>query len=416
MKKNQIYPKIKAVALALIILACLAIGFQFLPEPVKVTTPSKTIEREKVAVKEQAFDTGFDEIKERQKKSIRLDFRDAELIIQNFDDIAITRGSREPFEEWDYSKQEKDRVSSIVEEEEAPIVNRDQVITIIKPDPINEPKEDIIDQIVRPKIAIVIDDLGMNFSRLRQLSAIKAPLNFAFLPYAENLDEQVVYASEQGHHLLVHMPMKPKSDLVNPGPIVLRPDMSEAEIEKALNWGLSSFNGFKGINNHMGSAFTANEQGMRVVMRVLKERGYYFLDSKTTPNSQGEIMAIEAGLPYRERDVFLDHVNDLEQIKKRLIQTERIARQRGIAIAIGHPYEATIEALEQWLPTLDEKGFELVTVESVLRYPKKTAQMKADTAEEPMPKSVSGKAAARVIVIQNQEQQEKADPAKPDIN
>lgn len=222
----------------------------------------------------------------------------------------------------------------------------------------------------RPKIAIVIDDLGMNYGRLKKLSSIRSPLTFAFLPYAKNLKDQTSYARLKGHELIVHMPMLPKSDTINPGPIVLTPDMTADQIRQTLGKGLKSFDGYVGINNHMGSSFTENYPAMRVVASELKKKGLYFLDSKTTSISAGARAAAYYDLPYIGRDIFLDHYDTLAFINKQLRATERAARKNGHAIAIGHPYLNTIEALEKWLPTIEAKGFDLVSVSDLIKQKK----------------------------------------------
>lgn len=221
----------------------------------------------------------------------------------------------------------------------------------------------------KPKIAIVIDDMGMNFTRLRALADLKGPMSLAFLPYAENLAEQTQYAHNKGHELLVHMPMQPKSKTVDTGPIVLKPGMGKTELLAMLDKGLSQFDGFAGINNHMGSAFTEDVTGMRTILQELKKRGLFFLDSKTTAKSVGEGLAREIGVKYVGRDVFLDHVNTLEFINKQLAQAERVALKNGSAVAIGHPYPFTIEALEKWIPEAKAKGFELVTISTLVQNP-----------------------------------------------
>lgn len=270
-------------------------------------------------------------------------------------------------------------VSDVKDDEVLPIISetshKKQVISIHKEDGITQngqavPIDDApvlsTDGKSKPKIAIVIDDMGMNFDRLKQLSAIKAPINFAFLPYAENLAEQTRFSLQEGHELIVHVPMMPKSKSESLGPIVLKKEMSEEELKKSLDVGLSSFSGYRGINNHMGSDFTEDEAGMRIVLNELKNRDLFFLDSKTTNDSVGAKIAHEINLPVLERDVFLDHEATEEFVTKQIALTERVAKRRGMAIAIGHPTKATISVLQRWLPTLEEKGFELVTLTSLL--------------------------------------------------
>jgi polysaccharide deacetylase 2 family uncharacterized protein YibQ len=103
------------------------------------------------------------------------------------------------------------------------------------------------------------------------------------------------------------------------------------------------------------------------VVEEVRARGLVFVDSRTTPNSQGVPAAEEVGLPSAMRDVFLD--NDLapEAITKQFEELERIARRRGYAVAIGHPHDATLAALAGWLPRVAERGIQVVPVSAIVR-------------------------------------------------
>jgi len=218
----------------------------------------------------------------------------------------------------------------------------------------------------RPMVAIVIDDMGVDRKRSRRAIALPPPLTLAFLTYAEDLDRQTAAASASGHELMVHMAMEPRSDKVDPGPNVLRVENDADEIRRRLDWGLNRFGAYVGINNHMGSRFTADARGMAVVMDELRQRGLMFLDSRTSGSSVGARMAREAGVPVLERNVFLDNINDLKEVLRRLDETERLARRRGYAIAIGHPRDATIAALDAWMPEAAGRGIALVPVSAIL--------------------------------------------------
>ncbi|MDP1591852.1 MAG: divergent polysaccharide deacetylase family protein, partial [Prosthecobacter sp.] len=99
----------------------------------------------------------------------------------------------------------------------------------------------------------------------------------------------------------------------------------------------------------------------------LKARGLLWLDSKTVAGSVGVAAALAAGVPTLERDVFIDNEQVVPTVLAQLAEAEKIARSRGTAIAIGHPHDATLEALRQWLPTLEGKGIALVPVTEILR-------------------------------------------------
>ncbi|MBO6948381.1 MAG: divergent polysaccharide deacetylase family protein [Rhodospirillales bacterium] len=219
----------------------------------------------------------------------------------------------------------------------------------------------------KPKIVIVIDDVGLDRRRARQTIKLPGPLTMSFMAYAEDLNKQASAAREAGHELMLHVPMEPSSSSINPGPNVLLSGMPTDELKKNVEWNLAQLDGYVGINNHMGSRFTADPDGMKVVVASLKQHGYLFLDSVTSGKSVAHETARDGGIPFAVRNVFLDHDDDLDAIRRQLRHTEQIARKTGLAIAIGHPRDKTIEALKDWLPKLEEKGFQLVPISSVVR-------------------------------------------------
>lgn len=219
----------------------------------------------------------------------------------------------------------------------------------------------------RPMIAIVIDDLGVDRRRSDKVVQLRAPLTLAWMTYAEEVGKQAQAARARGHELIVHMPMQPQGEAYDPGRDVLEVGLSEAEIRRRVDWGLSRLDGFVGVNNHMGSKFTADRAGMRVVMEELKKRGLIWLDSVTSEKTVGPDMARRYGVPSAARHVFLDNEQDVGSVRAQLAKTEAHARKHGAAIAIGHPHDATIEALSTWLPGLEAKGFVLVPLTAIVR-------------------------------------------------
>lgn len=217
----------------------------------------------------------------------------------------------------------------------------------------------------RPAIAVVIDDLGLNIPGMNAAFRLPPPLTLSFLPYAEDLPSKAATGSKAGHELMVHVPMEPMGT-ENPGPDALRVGLSDSELRARLERALSRFEGFVGINNHMGSRLTPDAGAMGEVMRVLGPRGAFFLDSMTTSRSQGAAAAERAGIPTATRDIFLDDLDDPAAIRRQLAQVEQVARRTGTAIAIGHPRPATLAALRDWLPGLQERGFIPVPVSTII--------------------------------------------------
>lgn len=219
----------------------------------------------------------------------------------------------------------------------------------------------------RPMIAVVIDDLGVDRRRSERVIPLRAPLTLAWMTYAQDLPRLTREAHGRGHELMVHVPMQPQGASWDPGPDVLEVGVHPEENRRRLEWGLSRFEGFVGINNHMGSRYTGDHTGMKVVMEELRKRGLLFLDSVTTDKSVAPDLARSYGVPFAARNVFIDNDQSVSAVLAQLQKAEAYARKHGAAIAIGHPHDATIEALQQWLPGLEGKGLVLVPVSTIVR-------------------------------------------------
>ncbi len=217
-----------------------------------------------------------------------------------------------------------------------------------------------------PKLVIVIDDLGLSMRASKRLETIQGPLSLAFLPYANRLVEQTSKLRTAGHELMVHMPMEPHGN-GDPGYNALVSQLSVEDFTARLDWNLSRFDGFVGINNHMGSSLTENKVAMELVMEVLQKRGLLFLDSLTTPQSRAYDAAVNNQVPALKRDVFLDNERDPALIWAQLRLAENIAMRTGAAIAIGHPYPETLQVLDEWTKSLDGSGVQLVSLSALMK-------------------------------------------------
>lgn len=216
------------------------------------------------------------------------------------------------------------------------------------------------------KVILVIDDLGIVKGVSKKMIDMDVPLTLSFLPYASGVSEQVNEAYDKGHDILVHIPMEPKGD-ADPGPHALLSRESAKEQMDDIDYNLNQFTHYIGINNHMGSAFTEDAEAVNQLLDVIKDKGLLVLDSKTTSKSRLEAMANEKNIPVTNRDVFLDNVRNVDYITGQLIKLEKIAKSNGTALAIGHPYSETVAALEQWIPTLKDKGITIVPISQTIK-------------------------------------------------
>ena len=220
----------------------------------------------------------------------------------------------------------------------------------------------------RARVVIVIDDLGLDRSAVRRLAAIPGPLTLSFLPYAPEVAAQAAMMRAAGHELLVHLPMQPKGGN-DPGPMALAERLPRAEFDRRLEWNLSRFEAYVGVNNHMGSRLTEDPRAMRRVMRALRAHGLLFLDSRTTPGTVAEREAVAVGLPHAARDVFLDNEQDAGAVRTQLAKLERLAKRHGRAVAIGHPHRETLDAIGEWIPAAKRRGLVLVPLSAAVETP-----------------------------------------------
>lgn len=212
----------------------------------------------------------------------------------------------------------------------------------------------------RPAITIVVDDLGVMHPATERVIAMPGPLTLSWFPFAKNLPDQVARGLAAGHEATLHMPMQSFGlTTAWTGPDPLRVDLPPAVNLARLRAAIEAVPNTVGLNNHMGSVATKDPALMALVAAECKAQSMLFLDSVVIPHSQGYPAAHNAGVPAASRDYFIDHSNKPADIREQLMLIEAQARRLGHVIAIGHPWPHTVAALEEWLPTLKAKGFDL---------------------------------------------------------
>ncbi len=210
-------------------------------------------------------------------------------------------------------------------------------------------------------VAIIVDDMGNSRHEAEALLDIGVPITFSIIPGLARVTEVAETAHRKGGEVMVHIPMEPKGVQGKPfekNGLLL--NMSDEEIAKRLRGFIDSVPYAVGANNHMGSRFTEDRIKMRIVLNILKEKGMFFIDSKTTPASVGVGLAREMGINTAARTVFLDNEADIGAIKSQIEKLAGVAKKRGGAIGICHPHKSTIQALAMTLPALKSEGITFV--------------------------------------------------------
>lgn len=225
---------------------------------------------------------------------------------------------------------------------------------------VSKPEEtSVIDD--RPSITIIIDDLGYNRRGMEESLSLPVEVALAILPHTPFSKKTALAATEQTRNIILHVPMENEREL-KLGPGGLYKSMGEKELKETLKAGIESVPGIQGINNHMGSLLTQDTQRMEWVMEVIQPMELFFIDSLTSPNSVALANALKFDLTTTRRDVFLDNIQDEKAIDRQFKRLLAIAKKRGKALAIGHPYPATMNYLSKRLAKLDDDGIRLISI------------------------------------------------------
>ncbi len=215
-----------------------------------------------------------------------------------------------------------------------------------------------------PQIALVIDDVAYDFDPMDRFADLGVPLTFAVLPRDTHSRDLAEKAQRMNFAVILHLPMEPL-DLRhnNPGSAALYLKMSPAELRRQFEKDVASVPHIQGINNHMGSAFTSDEDKMNLVLQWVKEKHLFFLDSHTSPHSVVSRVARRVGVPCLVNEIFLDNEDSAAAIEHQLDLAMRLALTHQQTIAIGHyRRKHLVEALASRLPVFREKGIQLVTL------------------------------------------------------
>ncbi len=219
---------------------------------------------------------------------------------------------------------------------------------------------------VRPQISIIIDDLGYALNAGRRAVSLPGPVVCAILPQTPRGRALAELARANGKEVLLHLPLQSIDDarLDEPGGITL--DMSRTRFAEVLARNLDEVPFAVGVNGHRGSLLTRHPGHMQWLMDEIADRGLIFVDSYTTHLSIALDIAHETGVPAMRRDVFLDADPSPARVAKEFARLKELARRRGSAIGIGHPYPHTLDFLEVTLPGLEAQGFRFVGIRELL--------------------------------------------------
>ena len=215
-----------------------------------------------------------------------------------------------------------------------------------------------IDQDTLGVIVLVIDDFGYRNDNISDgFLNLSIPITCAIIPGHTASKKFAEKAVSYGKEVIIHMPMESENYSPGEDEYKLLTSMTSELLENKLIQAFESLPEAIGMNNHQGSKATSDSKTMTVLASVLKSRGKYFIDSRTSSLTIGEKTMISFGVPTARRNIFLDNNNDLDKIEEQINKLANSAKKNGVAVGLGHARKNTLSVLEKVVPGLLDKGF-----------------------------------------------------------
>ncbi len=220
-----------------------------------------------------------------------------------------------------------------------------------------------------PRIAIIVS--GMGISQTGTAKAIRdlpEDVTLAFAPYGSSLGRWATRAREDGHEILIQVPMEPIGyPQKNPGKHTLLTSAGGAANAENLRWIMSRITSYTGVMNYMGGRFLADPNATRSLLEELAGRGVFFLDDGSSGQSIAAATGREIKVPVVTADLVVDRQRSSRQIEKQLEILEKIARTKGLAIGVASAFPTTVRTLAAWIPLARKRGIALVPASAALQ-------------------------------------------------
>ena len=215
----------------------------------------------------------------------------------------------------------------------------------------------------RGKMALIIDDIGYGSDISMQLKNLNIPVTGSIIPSAQNARDEALRMQKLNLEIMVHIPMESKNNGYQNWDYITTASSAD-QMGRVLQRAREIIPQARGINNHMGSLLTQDRRAMTAFLSQVKKTGLFFIDSRTSQNSEAYQIARALGIPAARRDVFIDHQQEYGYTRNQLKKLVRLAVDRGRAIGIGHPFPSTFRAIRDSIPYIRDSGVEVVFVSS----------------------------------------------------
>ncbi len=218
-----------------------------------------------------------------------------------------------------------------------------------------------------PKIAFIIDDIGFRKNASIELKELNIPITGSILPNTPFAKEEAKVLNSYGLEEMIHLPMQAENlNIEHPRDVFVTINSTNEEIRKLIKEAKKIIPFSKGLNNHMGSLITARRGIIKRVLEIVKKEGLFFVDSRTTYETVAYDVAKELEIKTTYRDVFLDDIQTYSHSMGQIEKLIEIAKNKGKAVAIGHPFKTTFKAIKDSINDIYSNGIKIVFVSSLL--------------------------------------------------
>ncbi|MDB2414901.1 divergent polysaccharide deacetylase family protein [Rickettsiales bacterium] len=232
----------------------------------------------------------------------------------------------------------------------------------------------------KPVIVILLQGLGLSASTTEDALNLPENITLGFSPYAPSVKEWALAARDEGHEILISIPMETKDFRVDdPGPYALTSKFSKDDNVTRLNMLLGLFEGYVGAYSKPGEVFSNSLISIRPVLKRLHEKDVPFLFGNGYSHSSAIQLADQIGYPMLVSDMILDDGISQYEINQSFRKLEKLATEKSYVIVIAHPYPLTIRMLERWLSDVNERGYNVQPLSFILE---KVYGYKYDDEEE----------------------------------
>lgn len=213
------------------------------------------------------------------------------------------------------------------------------------------------------KLIFIFDDAGNSLKQAKPFLQLPFPLTIAVLPGLPESKATADAVRAAGKEVFLHQPMQAIDLSIYPGPGSIQPDMTTGEAARIVRKNIAEIGPIAGMNNHEGSLITADRNLIGAVLDVCIDEKIIFLDSRTGPNTQAPLAAMERGMHIWERDVFLDNKPVKAEMRAMIEKGLAIADKKGYAIMIGHVQTPPLaELLNYMYADLKNQGYVFTTL------------------------------------------------------